>query len=247
MSPTVVDDTLGVMAQPQYGPPTDRWNINLPAVIGVVFVFLVGVIVWVVLSATGDDGDDAATASPASTSATTAVGSTPVTSGTTPPETTTPAPMPDLTTITSVTTDPASSTSAPAETTVPATAPPPTTAPGSPAGTVAGDLGVPGRPMQQPGCDGGFITIIASAVGDQATAVSIGGVLDSYPTSEYLRTDQTCPSLNPAVDGEPIYVVYFGPFQAESDACAARSQGTEGSYAKELANDRPPNHVIDCS
>ena len=37
--------------------PGERWNVNLPAVIGVVFVFLVGVIVWVVVaSGSGDDG-----------------------------------------------------------------------------------------------------------------------------------------------------------------------------------------------
>ena len=29
---------------------SDRWKVNMPAVIGVVFVFLVGVIVWVIAS-----------------------------------------------------------------------------------------------------------------------------------------------------------------------------------------------------
>ncbi len=266
MPPNVAGDTLGVMAYPQYGPPADRWRVNLPAVIGVVFVFLVGVVAWVVLSATGDD-DSVATSTPSSTTPTSSPGASP-TPTTTPPDSTTPAPMPDLTTITPVTSAPATTppttppptappatTAPPANpapattappTTVPATAAPPTTAPGSPTGTVAGDLGVPGRPMQRPGCDGAFITIIASAVGDQATAVSIGSVLDAYPTSEYLRTDQTCPSLNPSVDGEPIYVVYFGPFLTASDACAARSRGTEGAYAKELTDDKPPSHVVEC-
>ena len=35
--------------------PGERWNVNLPAVIGVVFVFLVGVIVWVVAASGSDD------------------------------------------------------------------------------------------------------------------------------------------------------------------------------------------------
>ena len=35
--------------------PGERWNVNLPAVIGVVFVFLVGVIVWVIAASGGDE------------------------------------------------------------------------------------------------------------------------------------------------------------------------------------------------
>ena len=35
--------------------PGERWNVNLPAVAGVVFVFLVGVVIWVVARSGGTD------------------------------------------------------------------------------------------------------------------------------------------------------------------------------------------------
>ena len=100
--------------------------------------------------------------------------------------------------------------------------------------------------MQQPACDESYITIIASAVGPQATAAGIEAVLEQYGGSNYLRTDQTCPSLNPSVDGQPIYVVFFGPFPIADDACTARADGTEGSYARQLSDDLAPDHTVDC-
>jgi hypothetical protein len=89
--------------------------------------------------------------------------------------------------------------------------------------------------------------VIASAIGSQATAGGIANVLKAYPDSNYLRTDQTCPSLTQNIDGAPIYVVYFGPFIAASDACAARAQGTQGAYARRLSNDVGPSHGVSCS
>src|SRR5262245_63336748 len=65
--------------------PGERWNVNLPAVIGVVFVFLVGVIVWVIASSGGDDEITTDTLLPGST--------TSVPPGIT-AQTTTPLPMP---------------------------------------------------------------------------------------------------------------------------------------------------------
>lgn len=238
----------------------------MPAVIGVVFVFLVAVIVWVIASSVGDDGGaDGPIATPAptaappvATDAAAAATSVPSVIGTT-----TPAPMPSTTppTTTPPTSAPESTvpptttppTTAPPTTTPPTTEPPPataapaTTAPGSDPNTVPGDLGVPGRPMRRPGCDGSFITVLASAIGGQATAESIGAVLDQYSGSNYLRTDETCSSLNAASGGEPIYVVYLGPFAAAADACTARADGPDGSYARRLSNDVPPDHVVDCS
>jgi hypothetical protein len=252
------------MASAPYGTPpaNERWNVNMPAVIGVVFVFLLGVIIWVVTS-TGDDDrvatteDSSTTSAPSTTLATT-------TTTTSVPGTTTPAPMPDLSSTTlaaPVTAPPATSPPTvpptPAPTNPPTTPPPPpptttvaptppTTAAGAEPGAPLGDLAIDGFPMQAPPCDGGFITIIASAVGDQATAGGIEAVLEQYAGSNYLRTDQTCSSLNPSVNGQPIYVVYFGPFPFASDACAARAEGTEGSYARQLSNDVPPSHQVDC-
>lgn len=203
----------------------------MPAVIGVVFVFLVGVIVWVVASSGDDDATVASDTAPATTVANAETDDAGVTT-----LTTSPAPMPDLTDVTSTT------VAAPASTTVPAT-----TAPGAADGAVPGDLAIPGRPMQQPPCDGGYITILASAVGDQATAGGIGQVLDTYPGSEYLRTDQTCPSLRASVDGAPIYVVYLGPFAVDTDACVARAQGPEGAYARILSTELGPDHGVPCA
>lgn len=220
------------------GPGGERWNVNLPAVTVVVFALLIGVIVWVV--AGGGDGQDAGDPVP-STPGT----SEPATdSGTLPDEslTTTPAPMPETTAAPTTAPD-----TTPAETTAAPTTAPVTAAPGAGDGAVPGDLAIAGRPMQRPGCDDSFITILASAVGDQVTGAGIAALLDAYPGSEYLRTDQTCSSLRPDVDGAPIYVVYLGPFAFASDACAARTQGPEGAYAKQLSNSVPPDTVVSCA
>jgi hypothetical protein len=232
----------------QYG-QGERWNVNLPAVVGVVFVFLVGVVIWVIVSSGGDDE-----ASGASTVATapTVPGST-LTGSTAPPGSTTPSPMP-------VTSPPATPppTAPPVVTTAPPTPAPtqplttPNTAapdPTEPAPTAApgsGDLGVPGHPIQRPPCDGGYITVLASAIGSQATATSMDSVLDQYAGSSYLRTDQTCPSLTQSSNGQPIYVVYLGPFAIDTDACQARSRGPNGSYVRRLSNDLTPQHSVDC-
>jgi serine/threonine-protein kinase len=215
----------------------ERWNVNMPAVIGVVFVFLVGVIVWVVASGGGDSGDGAADTTSSVDVTATVAGTAPGTVS----ATTTPPPMPDISDVT--TSAPGTpSTSAP-----PTSAPAPaTTAPGAAPGAVPGDLAIVGRPMQRPGCDGAYITVIASAVGDQASAAGIKNVLDAYPDSNYLRTDQTCPSLRQDVDGMPIYVVYFGPFAFDVDACTARAKGPQGSYPRRLSNDLGPDHAVNC-
>ena len=243
--------------------PGERGNVNLPAVIGVVFVFLVGVIVWVVAaSGSGDDG-----ALPGES-----VPSVP---------TTTPLPMPSTTIIpptvppTVAPATPAPATAAPtvAPTLVPPTLVPPTAPPTQPPTTQAPttvaqttlapaptttrptttvpassvDLGVPGHPITQPPCDGGYITVLGSAIGDQATADSMAAVLNQYPGSNYLRTDVTCSSLTPSSNGQPIYVVYFGPFATDREACAARSQGPKDAYVRRLSNDLPPTHSVKCN
>jgi hypothetical protein len=79
---------------------------------------------------------------------------------------------------------------------------------------------ISGSPMAQPSCDGGYITIIASMSGDRAATQS-----RAYPDANYLRTDITCASLNPffssgPLQGQPIYLVYFGPYYSRYDAQA---------------------------
>ena len=244
--------------------PGERWNVNLPAVIGVVFVFLVGVIVWVVVaSGSGDDG-----ALPGES-----VPSVPTSTTSTAVPTTTPLPMPSTTLVppTAAPTVPPATVPATAPPTLPPTAPPPppptqppttvapttvaaatTVAPTTtrPATTVPPstvDLGVPGHPITQPHCDGGYITVLGSAIGDQATADSMESVLNQYAGSHYLRTDVTCSSLTPSSGGQPIYVVYYGPFATDREACAARSQGPQDAYVRRLANDLPPTHSVSCT
>lgn len=207
----------------------------MPAVIGVVFVFLIGVVVWVMVTSGDDEPDDS---QPPDAVTTTVSGTTLPGAETT--VTLSPTPLPETT----PPTDPVPASSAPTSS-VPAA--PVTAAPGAVDGAVPGDLAVPGYEMQRPPCDGAYITVLASPIGGQATAGGIAAVLDQYPGSNYLRTDQTCTSLNPDVDGEPIYVIFFGPFAFDSDACAARANGPDGAYARQLSNDVGPDHSVSCS
>ena len=100
--------------------------------------------------------------------------------------------------------------------------------------------------MQQPPCDDTYITVLASPIGSQATAAAVESVLEQYPGSNYLRTDQTCPSLTQSSGGQPIYVIFFGPFAFDSDACAARAGGPEGAYARRLSDEVGPDHSVAC-
>jgi hypothetical protein len=236
----------------------ERWNVNLPAVVGVVFAFLLGVVIWVVATS-GDDGEDAIRSIQSSTTPAPTVAPP-----TTPPPTTTPPPLPSTTPAPSIAPG-APSTPAPtaAPTAPPATAPAATAAPApttttaatsstsststTPAPDGSGDLGVEGHPIRRPECNGDYITVIASAVGDDATGPGLGIVLDQYPGSNYLRTDVTCPSLTQSVEGEPVYVVYFGPFDRDAEACGARADGPEGAYVRRLSDDLEPNHTVACA
>jgi hypothetical protein len=254
--------TVG-MADQWYGdqPRTgERWNVNLPAVVGVVFVFLVGVVIWVIASADGDDAIETTSGStlPAvslpPTVATTLPPTVPPTAPAVAP--TTPlAPAPTTPVAAPATAAPTEPPAPPPPATDPPQAPPPTEATTTAATTTTttrppgpnGDLNVPGHPIQKPACDGGYITVVASAVGAEATAAALDQVLDRYSGSNYLRTDQTCPSLTPAIGGEPIYVVYLGPFSLDADACRARAQGPSGSYVRRLSNDLAPTHSVVCA
>lgn len=225
----------------------------MPAVIGVVFVFLVGVVVWVVATSGGGGeqaGGTVVTAPPTSTSTPPTLSPTPLPATTTPgtdPASTTSSTTPATTTTTTTTPTTTPTTSTVPATTVPPTPAPATTAAGAADDAVPGDLAIPDRPMSRPPCDGGFITVLASPIGDQATPDAVSAVLDRYPGSDYLRTDQTCPSLSPSSGGQPIYVIYLGPFAVASDACAARADGPEDAYARALSDELDPDHTVDCT
>lgn len=219
------------MSQQVYDPGSagERWSVNMPAVIVLVFAALVGIVIWVVASGDGDDGADESSPTP-TTAAALPDEDEPAAETTTP--TTTPVPLP--------------STTEPGATTTTSPGPPVTTAPGAEEGAVPGDLAIAGRPMQRPPCEESYITVLASAVGADASANGISSMLEAFPGSNYLRTDQTCQSLTQDVEGDPIYVVYFGPFAFDSDACAARADGPSGAYARVLSNDVGPDHSVAC-
>jgi hypothetical protein len=237
--------------------PGERWNINLPAVVGVVFVFLLGVVIWVVAASAGS-GDDAAPpigeslpSAPSTTASVLVPVTVPAAGQTTSPlpETTlvspstlpappvTTAPAAPVTTVPS----PATTTTNPTTTTTTASSPLPTAPP------EAGDLGVPGHTIQRPPCDDAYITILGSAIGAEATPGSMAATLDEYPGSHYLRTDLTCPSLTQSQNGQPIYVIYFGPFVVDSDACNARHDGPNGAYVRRLSDHLTPAHSVNCN
>lgn len=232
-------------------PERDRWGLNLPLAVGVVVVFLIAVVAWVLIDTAGGDDDSIGPSlpppAPASTAAPTVA---PAPTSTTPPllPITTPAGQP--------TTPPPPATVAPSPTlavattttAAPAVPPAPTTTVSPPAAgdTVPGDLGVSGRPMQRPVCSGGYITVLGSNVASRTSAAGIAQLLEQYPGSEYLRTDQSCRSLDRSAEGEPIYVVFLGPFPESSDACIARAQGPDGSYARQLSDEVGPDHSVNC-
>jgi hypothetical protein len=122
----------------------------------------------------------------------------------------------------------------------------PAPAPQEPPTTVFGDLAIFGAPMQQPPCDGSFITIVASAVLPDRYTRTVSDALSTYQGSMYLRTDQTCPSLRLSINGNSIYSIFYGPFSNSADACGARQFGPTGSYVRRLSTTDPPEHVVKC-
>ena len=77
---------------------------------------------------------------------------------------------------------------------------------------------IDGYEMAKPACDGSYITSIMGA----GAGGIISGVI-ANPEASYLRTDITCASLNPtfssgSLEGQPIYVLFYGPYQDRFEA-----------------------------
>ena len=126
------------------------------------------------------------------------------------------------------------------------TLPPETVAEVVPA-TVLGDLGI-AQPMSRPACDGQFVVMVGSMVDPVRYAEQTVEVLGAFPGSQYLRTDQTCPSLRASVNGvDPIYSVYFGPFPSSDSACNQRAALGGDAYVKVLDLVTPYTVIIDCN
>lgn len=133
--------------------------------------------------------------------------------------------------------------------TFPVATEPPPTAPPIDTTTVpplVGDLELGYATMSRPFCDGSYITALASAVNPDRYTDEVARGLRDYPGAQYLRTDQACPSLRPDLDGNPIYMVYFGPYPSLDQACAARSAGPQDAYVRVLSTTADWREQVQC-
>ena len=129
----------------------------------------------------------------------------------------------------------------------PATDPPPTNAPTTQPVIYEGDLGL-ATPMTRPDCDDQNITVLFSAIDPASYAEQVAAKLAEFEGSSYLRTAITCPSLRAQfVDGSDIYVVYFGPFESEAEACGAKLFGPPDAYVKKLSLTTPVEFEVSCT
>ncbi|WP_395726538.1 protein kinase domain-containing protein [Nakamurella sp.] len=108
----------------------------------------------------------------------------------------------------------------------------------------SGDLGL-ATPIANVGCTSQYLTFVHSATTPGAYQQEVASMLAAFPGSSYLRTDASCGSLAPNLNGNPIYGVYLGPFGRDDAACAARP--TASSYVKVLATGVGPDEsAIEC-
>src|SRR3954470_7713798 len=108
------------------------------------------------------------------------------------------------------------------------------------------DLGL-STPISHPACDGQWIVLVGAATTPGRYPEGIGGLLESYPGSQYLVTEGSCSSLRQrTADGNLIYAVFLGPFPGEADACAMRAQVGGGAYVKVLDDTTPPEQAGSC-
>lgn len=100
--------------------------------------------------------------------------------------------------------------------------------------------------MSKPACDGQFILILASIVGPDNYEGQTAAALTRHAGAFYLRTDQTCPSLRPNKDGNPIYSIFFGPYRTRQEACTDRGLVGGDAYVKVLDNKTAFTVIIQC-
>lgn len=109
------------------------------------------------------------------------------------------------------------------------------------------DLGL-STPISSPACDGSGIVILRSAVDPANYARDVQQGLDAHPGARYLRTDRSCPSLNPVdAAGNPIYAVYLAAGRERADICRELGRAPADAYAKVLDTTTPPSQsAINC-
>jgi len=110
------------------------------------------------------------------------------------------------------------------------------------------DLRIDGHLMTRPPCDGSYIVAVGASISasEVRNRANVTRLLHKYPGASYLINDQTCDSLWPSVDGNPIYLVYFGPFATKGEACDARSDGPKDAYVRPLSNDMSHHTRVYC-
>ncbi|MEO9327512.1 serine/threonine-protein kinase [Gordonia aurantiaca] len=215
------DPTMVAVAWPRPTAPQRRSPV-LPIVLATVVVLLIcaGIVGWAVLSGRSDESTAAVSDTSTLTTARNATTPTPV-----PPVQATTQPSPPENRVT----------------------PPPTTTQAAPSvGSGPGDLGV-SVPMSRPACDGTGIVVVGNATSPGSYASEVQAYLDRFPGSNYLRTDQSCPSLRQRSDeGNPIYAVYFVAGPTLGDICTLRNQIGGDAYGKWLDTTSDPSMYITC-
>ncbi|MCB0951118.1 MAG: serine/threonine protein kinase [Mycobacterium sp.] len=125
-------------------------------------------------------------------------------------------------------------------------APAPTTQRTTPRTSGNGDLGLR-QPIRNPMCNGQGIVVVGSVTTPGRYAEGVQRLLDRYPGSSYLRTDQTCPSLRQATpEGHPIYAVYLPGGTTGPQLCAAVNAVGGDAYGKWLNYTDDPTIPIRC-
>lgn len=108
------------------------------------------------------------------------------------------------------------------------------------------DLGLSTQ-ISQPACDGSGIVVLGAATTPGDYPADVRDLLQQYPGSGYLRTDETCPSLAQQTDaGEAIYAVYRPAGDSRQSICAAVRKAGGDAYGKRLDQTSDPESVVDC-
>lgn len=98
---------------------------------------------------------------------------------------------------------------------------PTTTVPSAPPAVQAtGDLGIASTPISVPACDGTGIVVLYSAVDPNSYEQEVAAQLQANPGAQYLRTDNSCPSLRQATAGGTRSTPYTKRSDRPSLRCA---------------------------
>lgn len=109
-----------------------------------------------------------------------------------------------------------------------------------------GDLGL-STPITQPACDGTAIVVVGNAIDPANYAAEVQGILNAFPGSSYLRSDQSCPSLRPRSDqGTLIYAVYQVAGRSMGEMCSLRNRIGGDAYGKWLDRTTDPATYFTC-